>query len=332
MSNVLHMETEQARAVAQKLHALAESIRMQAQTLSDASYSLDWSGGSRDDYLAELASITVALNKMGDAASLLSQRAKREVDEWEQCAAHLGVGTDQTYIVQEEDRVILASAGFIPPFIPFLPGMKIIDPGMIEWLNYQKFEEQYGTDARKYAEENGVPYQIVIGILYQEKQEREQNIFHQTIQGIGDSWGKLRRDWTVSLGPAQIEVRRAAELEFPGRDFTQEPLTNQEFDDLASKLEDPKQSTQILAKAMQDNYQYYGQKEGKTEADRWCFAIAKHKSGHGPIGDAQVAAQNAGKDQNSWEDVSRFLPKEITEFVNKVHTSPEMPEMPVMVA
>ncbi len=79
---VLHMEPEQVRAVAQQLNMLAASIKMQAQNLSRASFGMDWSGGGRDAYVAEMYAVTSKLTDMSDAAGVLSQRVQREVDEW----------------------------------------------------------------------------------------------------------------------------------------------------------------------------------------------------------------------------------------------------------
>jgi len=67
---------------------------------------------------------------------------------------------------------------------------------------------------------------------------------------------------------------------------------------------------------MQDNFRYYGRQAGKTSADRWRFAIARHKAGHGPIGAAQVKARSQGGNNNSWSDVSQYMDKGIVQFVN----------------
>lgn len=80
---VLHMEPEQVRVMAQQLNTLAETLKTHVQNLSRASYNLDWSGGGRDAYLAEMNAVTRSLTTIGDAGSLLSLRVQREVDEWE---------------------------------------------------------------------------------------------------------------------------------------------------------------------------------------------------------------------------------------------------------
>lgn len=84
MTNILHMETDQVRAVAQQLNILAETIKTHVENLSRASYSLEWSGGGRDTYVAEMYTVTRNLTTISDVAGLLSLRVQREVDEWEQ--------------------------------------------------------------------------------------------------------------------------------------------------------------------------------------------------------------------------------------------------------
>jgi len=44
------------------------------------------------------------------------------------------------------------------------------------------------------------------------------------------------------------------------------------------------------------------------EPDHTWFAVAAYNVGYGHIEDARVLAQRAGKDQDRWEDVRKFLP------------------------
>lgn len=183
---------------------------------------------------------------------------------------------------------------------------------------------EYREYIMKYANEEGVPYSILERILLKEKKDHD--IFE-----VGKDWvGRLFDDNKVSLGLGQIEVRRAAELEFPDRDFEKDPLTALEQADFEAKLEDPEYNIKILAREMRNNYESYGKVPGKTEEDRWMFAIAKHKSGHGPIGEAQAMVQANGGDLNSWAEVSKYLSKDINEFVNFINENPSTPILPDM--
>jgi membrane-bound lytic murein transglycosylase F len=44
------------------------------------------------------------------------------------------------------------------------------------------------------------------------------------------------------------------------------------------------------------------------EPDRTWFAVAAYNVGYGHVEDARVLAQQAGKNEDRWEDVRRFLP------------------------
>jgi hypothetical protein len=162
------------------------------------------------------------------------------------------------------------------------------------------------------ADSGSVPQWIVDGVVAVEQQDLS------PVEGIEESYKKWRQDWTVSLGPAQVQVRRAVELDNPGRDWKAKPLTPAEFDVYVAKLEDPATNVSYLIREMQDNFEFYGRSPGKSDEDRWRFALAKHKGGHGPVGNAQAEVQKAGGDPNRWEEVAAHLDGEIRQFVERV--------------
>jgi len=178
---------------------------------------------------------------------------------------------------------------------------------------FQQAERQLQAALLLAAKKHKVPLKILKGLVRVEQRDRS---------AIGDLWGKFRRKRTVSLGPGQIQVRRAGELIFPGRDFGKKPLTDTEFDSIAAKLENPVSHADLLAREMLDNYNFYGRSPGKSVADRWRFAIARHKGGHGPVGTAQVTAQGKKENHNSWAVVSKYIPAQIVKFVNEVYGTP----------
>lgn len=158
----------------------------------------------------------------------------------------------------------------------------------------------------------GIPPQLIPGIIHYETADRGM------FEGAGEAWKKLNEDWTVSLGPADIQVRRAAEVLHPGRNWSDQPLTSQEFDDIVAKLESMAGTEEILTKALQADYDFYGKKPGKSEEDRWRFAVAKHKGGHGVVGSAQQAVLDAGGDANKWSEVAEHMDGTVVRFVENV--------------
>lgn len=200
-------------------------------------------------------------------------------------------------------------------FITVGGGMRMICPPSVE--RSQRFNRligdlsQYQTRISSVAASRGVPEQVLTGVIYVEQLDRS---------AFGDWWGKLWGKRTVSLGLGQIQVIRAAEIVHQGRDLRANPLTDAEFDALVSTLENPAQNIDLLAQELLDNFQFYGRQPGKTVADRWNFALARHKGGHGPVGTAQVAANNNGQNSNSWSDVATHLSQQIVAFVNEVQS------------
>ena len=168
---------------------------------------------------------------------------------------------------------------------------------------------QYQPRIRRSAVAFQVPEHVLTGVIYIEQLDRS---------AFGDWWGRLWGKRTVSLGLGQIQVRRAAELGLRSRDFQTHPLTDVEFEAIADILEDPARNIDLTAIEMRDNFTFYGRVPGKTDEDRWKFALARHKGGHGPVGSAQIRARQNGQNLNSWNDVSTHLSAEILNFVNEV--------------
>ncbi len=162
----------------------------------------------------------------------------------------------------------------------------------------------------RYAGQYTVPANFLRGIIHFETLERG------SLETIVEPIKIKCRDWSVSLGPGDVQVRRAADVLYPGRDWLQNPLTPQEFNHIVRQLGTPDDHARILAITMQDNFRHYGRKPGKTSADRWRFAIARHKTGHIPVGVAQVRARKQAKNINSWSDVSQYMDEGTVQFVN----------------
>jgi len=146
MSNLIHMEPEQVRTVAQQLNTLSEALKTHAQNLSRASYRLDWSGGGRDAYVAEIDTVTRNLTTMGESAGLLSLRVQREVDEWEQKDLNgaAGFAEDGSIILGIAVAVAIIAIGLMNPsevYAPTLRGESVIGaPDNLE----KYYKEQVG--------------------------------------------------------------------------------------------------------------------------------------------------------------------------------------------
>lgn len=90
MGNILHMETDAARAVAQKLSTLAETLVSHSDALSGALNGLSWQSPSRDEYVANFEQYMRTMRSLSAAAITLSLRMQHEVDEWELAASTFG--------------------------------------------------------------------------------------------------------------------------------------------------------------------------------------------------------------------------------------------------
>jgi hypothetical protein len=169
-----------------------------------------------------------------------------------------------------------------------------------------------GESISKYSKLLGVPSNYVKGIIHYERKER--GFWEELVERVEIFW----KVPTVSLGPGDVQVLRAAEILYPYRDLQKKPLTDSEFEGIVKKLKNTEEHVEILVKTLNDNYNYYGKVPGKTKGDRWRFAIAKHKGGHGVVGPAQEKANKNGENGNKWADVSKYMDSEIVNFVNNV--------------
>jgi hypothetical protein len=157
-----------------------------------------------------------------------------------------------------------------------------------------------------------IPPQLIPGIIHYEAEDRD------LLEGFGESWKISREDWTVSLGGGDIQVRRAAELLHPGRDWDSQPLTSEEFTEIVELLQTHEGTVKVLTMSLEADYAFYGRNPGKSEEDRWKFALAKHKGGHRVVGSAQQAVIDAGGDSNLWSEVSQRMDGEVVSFVENV--------------
>jgi hypothetical protein len=83
MSNILHMDIEQARAVAQQIKHSSHEIEEQALSVLNSVQRIDWQGPDRDAYLAHMKVLIRQLRAQAQAGINLAQRADLEADEWE---------------------------------------------------------------------------------------------------------------------------------------------------------------------------------------------------------------------------------------------------------
>ena len=80
---IIHMETEQVRAVARQLQQTSESIQQQFMGTRNIVNSMDWQGQSRDELIYELEQISKRIVQKAEEAASLGTRLEDEVDEWE---------------------------------------------------------------------------------------------------------------------------------------------------------------------------------------------------------------------------------------------------------
>ncbi|HEX2956530.1 MAG TPA: WXG100 family type VII secretion target [Chitinispirillaceae bacterium] len=300
----LRQAAEQLRSSAQKIGQALQAIDNDINTLKG-----DHFLGKRATALQ--AHYTVKRDALLRARELVmhfSTDLKLAADTFEK-ADHI----ENNNSLENEGKVVYASRF---PFFIFPTHPKLMVP---EYKVATDVEAKYGEYLRKYSEQYGVPYQYLLNVIVKER------IDYGMFGESKDMWGKFTDSKTVSLGLAQIEIRRAAELEQPGRNFDAQPLTKNEINRYEKILENPEDNIRILSMELADNYDHYGKIPGKTEEDRWCFAIAKHKSGHGPISEAQETARMDGKDLNNWKSVSSYLSNEISGFVEFVRSYTPLP-------
>lgn len=82
MGDVIHMETEEVRSVAQKLDYTSDEIHQMVASLGSILRALNWQGGGRDAFIGNFQSLERQIKAEADRGVVLSMRVKREVDEW----------------------------------------------------------------------------------------------------------------------------------------------------------------------------------------------------------------------------------------------------------
>lgn len=82
MGSIIHMDTEQVRAVARQLQQTANQIYEMGSSLRNQTASMDWQGPSRDDFFSQLEETIKQLTALAESGLTLGERVNREVDEW----------------------------------------------------------------------------------------------------------------------------------------------------------------------------------------------------------------------------------------------------------
>lgn len=84
MSNIIHMEIEQARNLVSQLNQKLSAIETSLQQVYPEAESLDWAGISRDEFIIEFSNMIRSLSQHLEQGRTLTLRLQHEVDEWEQ--------------------------------------------------------------------------------------------------------------------------------------------------------------------------------------------------------------------------------------------------------
>ncbi len=90
--NIIHMETETVRSVAQQMGQIMAEMHGQVQTIRNQVQTIDWQGPSREEFVAEFGVLSQSMNSMTDEGGVLAERVQREVDEWEGVDKAFGEG------------------------------------------------------------------------------------------------------------------------------------------------------------------------------------------------------------------------------------------------
>lgn len=82
---ILHMETDAVGEVAQGVALLAGLVSEEGSTMRRAVWRLvnSWQGGAAADFEWEANHLLTTLSRLEEEAALLSQRLRREIEEWE---------------------------------------------------------------------------------------------------------------------------------------------------------------------------------------------------------------------------------------------------------
>lgn len=97
MGNILHMETDQVRELANNLRQVSQEIDQQMQTASQAVNNMGWISAAREEYIGEISAISRNISATSENGRILSDRLDAEVAEWEDVASSFfGEGGNQS--------------------------------------------------------------------------------------------------------------------------------------------------------------------------------------------------------------------------------------------
>lgn len=83
MSSVIHMETDQVRAVARQLSQASSDIQAEITSVCGRLRSINWQSPSRDRFISDVGELQRKFQTYTDLGTDLGLRVQREVDEWE---------------------------------------------------------------------------------------------------------------------------------------------------------------------------------------------------------------------------------------------------------
>jgi hypothetical protein len=160
MAGIIHMETDQVRSAASQLDHTSQEIQRLLFNLSGSILSLNWQSQSRDLFVQEFRDLERKITASAEEGMTIALGMRREVDEWEQAALHLGDG----------------GASFSNPLLIIGGGGLIVIGGVIWWgtrtledLSSEEAEARIedilrktpaGRDAIQKAEELGINVEV----------------------------------------------------------------------------------------------------------------------------------------------------------------------------
>jgi uncharacterized protein YukE len=89
---MIHMDTEQARALATRIGQLADEYQQQASQLQSQIEGMSWQGNSRDEFVGETVNLMSGFTKSTEALGVLRGALEQEIVQWEEAAAVFGGG------------------------------------------------------------------------------------------------------------------------------------------------------------------------------------------------------------------------------------------------
>ena len=82
MSSVIHMETEQVRAIARQLQQMSNDIHQAILNVGKMLHGLDWQSPSRERYINKFEQLKREMCAYAEEGTTLGLRLQREEDEW----------------------------------------------------------------------------------------------------------------------------------------------------------------------------------------------------------------------------------------------------------